>query len=92
MQKNVKAPHRRGGQSRRRVGAGRGNSTAPGETQALDGLMRQTIGRYRASDVDRRKIGRPLEEAILAKPNNTRVLAARFSLGGDGRGQVAISR
>ena len=54
---------------------------------ALDGVMRQTIGGYRASDVefvsafdvDRRKVGRPLEEAIFAKPNNTRVfqLAAR---------------
>lgn len=99
MQKNVKAAHRRGGQSRQRVGAGRGNSAAPGETQALYGLMRQTIVRYRASDVDfvaafdvdRRKVGPPLEQAIFAKPNNTRVLAARFSLGGDGRGQVAIS-
>jgi myo-inositol-1-phosphate synthase len=48
---------------------------------ALDGVMRQTIGGYRASDVefvsafdvDRRKVGRPLEEAIFAKPNNTRV-------------------
>jgi myo-inositol-1-phosphate synthase len=48
---------------------------------ALDGVMRQTIGGYRASDVefvaafdvDKRKVGRPLEEAIFAKPNNTRV-------------------
>ena len=48
---------------------------------ALDGVMRQTIGGYRASDVefvaafdvDQRKVGRPLEEAIFAKPNNTRV-------------------
>ena len=40
-----------------------------------------TIGGYRASDVefvaafdvDKRKVGRPLEEAIFAKPNNTRV-------------------
>jgi myo-inositol-1-phosphate synthase len=48
---------------------------------ALDGLMHQTIGGYRASDVefvsafdvDKRKVGRPLEEAIFAKPNNTRV-------------------
>src|SRR6202050_3293637 len=48
---------------------------------ALDGVMHQTIGGYRASDVefvaafdvDVRKVGRPLEEAIFAKPNNTRV-------------------
>ena len=48
---------------------------------AVDGVMHQTIGGYRASDVefvaafdvDKRKVGRPLEEAIFAKPNNTRV-------------------
>ncbi len=48
---------------------------------ALDGVMRQTVGGYRASDVefvaafdvDVRKVGRPLEEAIFAKPNNTRI-------------------
>ena len=48
---------------------------------ALEGVMRQTIGSYRCSDVefvaafdvDRRKVGRPLEEAIFAKPNCTRV-------------------
>src|SRR5215472_18620266 len=48
---------------------------------ALDGVMRQAIGGYRcgdiefvaAFDVDRRKIGHPLEEAIFAKPNCTRV-------------------
>src|SRR6202020_3112069 len=48
---------------------------------ALDGVMHQVIGGYRASDVefvsafdvDKRKVGRPLEEAIFAKPNNTRV-------------------
>ena len=48
---------------------------------ALEGVMRQTIGGYRCSDVefvaafdiDRRKVGRPLEEAIFAKPNCTRV-------------------
>src|SRR5215469_7101567 len=47
----------------------------------LDGVMRQSIGGYSCSDiefvaafdVDRRKIGRPLEEAIFAKPNCTRV-------------------
>jgi myo-inositol-1-phosphate synthase len=48
---------------------------------ALDGVMRQSIGGYRCSDVefvaafdvDRRKVGRPLEEAIFAKPNCTRI-------------------
>jgi myo-inositol-1-phosphate synthase len=48
---------------------------------ALDGVMRHTIAGYRASevefvaafDVDRRKVGRRLEEAIFARPNNTRV-------------------
>jgi myo-inositol-1-phosphate synthase len=48
---------------------------------ALEGLMRQSIGGYgcgdiefvAAFDVDRRKVGRPLEEAIFAKPNCTRV-------------------
>jgi len=47
----------------------------------LEGLMRQSIGGYRcgdiefvaAFDVDRRKVGRPLEEAIFAKPNCTRI-------------------
>src|SRR5215472_16340125 len=47
----------------------------------LDGVMRQSIGGYSCSDiefvaafdVDRRKIGRPLEEAIFAKPNCTRI-------------------
>ena len=48
---------------------------------AIDGVMRHVIGGYRANDiefvaafdVDKRKVGRPLEEAIFAKPNNTRV-------------------
>ena len=47
----------------------------------LDGVMRQSIGGYNCSDIefvaafdiDRRKVGRPLEEAIFAKPNCTRV-------------------
>jgi myo-inositol-1-phosphate synthase len=47
----------------------------------LDGVMRQSIGGYSCSDIefvaafdiDRRKVGRPLEEAIFAKPNCTRV-------------------
>src|SRR5215831_9873542 len=48
---------------------------------SLDGIMRPSIGGYRCSDVefvgafdvDRRKVGRPLEEAIFAKPNCTRI-------------------
>jgi myo-inositol-1-phosphate synthase len=48
---------------------------------ALDGVMRATIGGYRcgdiefvaAFDVDQRKVGHPLEEAIFAKPNCTRI-------------------
>jgi myo-inositol-1-phosphate synthase len=47
----------------------------------LDGVMRQSIGGYgcgdiefvAAFDVDRRKVGHPLEEAIFAKPNCTRI-------------------
>jgi myo-inositol-1-phosphate synthase len=48
---------------------------------ALEGIMRHSIGGYRCSDVefvaafdvDRRKVGHPLEEAIFAKPNCTRI-------------------
>jgi myo-inositol-1-phosphate synthase len=47
----------------------------------LEGVMRHAIGGYNcgdiefvaAFDVDRRKVGRPLEEAIFAKPNCTRI-------------------
>src|SRR5262249_4632278 len=47
----------------------------------LEGVMRHSIGGYRcgdvefvaAFDVDRRKVGRSLEEAIFAKPNCTRI-------------------
>ena len=47
----------------------------------LQGVMRESIGDYACSDVefvaafdiDRRKVGRPLEEAIFAKPNCTRI-------------------
>src|SRR3984893_7222152 len=55
---------------------------------ALDGVMHQVIGGYRASDVefvsafdvDKRKVGRPLEEAIFAKPNNTRVFQSSLPI------------
>ena len=48
---------------------------------ALEGVMRQSIDGYRcgdiefvaAFDIDRRKVGHPLEEAIFAKPNCTRI-------------------
>ena len=48
---------------------------------AVEGIMRQTIGGYSCSDVefvaafdiDRRKVGHALEEAIFAKPNCTRI-------------------
>src|SRR5260370_41805766 len=48
---------------------------------AIDGVIRPSIGSYSCADVafvaafdiDRRKIGRPLEEAIFAKPNCTRI-------------------
>jgi myo-inositol-1-phosphate synthase len=48
---------------------------------ALDGVMRHSIGGYScgdvefvaAFDIDRRKVGHPLEEAIFAKPNCTRI-------------------
>src|SRR5260370_14422082 len=51
------------------------------EGDALEGVMQHSIGGYRcgdiefvaAFDVDRRKVGRPLEEAIFAKPNCTRI-------------------
>jgi myo-inositol-1-phosphate synthase len=48
---------------------------------AAEGVMRYSIGGYRcgdiefvaAFDVDRRKVGHPLEEAIFAQPNCTRI-------------------
>jgi len=49
------------------------------DQQQYSGLMHPSLGGLRpgdidvvaAFDVDRRKVGRPLEEAIFAKPNNT---------------------
>jgi myo-inositol-1-phosphate synthase len=51
------------------------------QAAALDGVMRHSIGGYSCSnvefvaafDIDRRKVGHPLEEAIFAKPNCTRI-------------------
>lgn len=50
-------------------------------TGAVGGLIHDAIGPYRASDVDfvlgididRRKVGKPLTQAIFAAPNNTQV-------------------
>ncbi len=55
---------------------------------ALDGLMRDRIGGYGCSDVefvaafdiDRRKVGYPLEEAIFAKPNCARIFQSALPL------------
>jgi myo-inositol-1-phosphate synthase len=52
-----------------------------GRGAALEGVMRPSIGGYGCSDiefvaafdVDRRKVGHSLEEAIFAKPNCTRI-------------------
>src|SRR5947207_13142189 len=48
----------------------------------VTGLMHPELGGYRvedievvaAFDIDRRKVGRPLEEAIFAAPNNTKMI------------------
>jgi myo-inositol-1-phosphate synthase len=55
---------------------------------SVDGIMRQSIGGYLCSDVefvaafdvDRRKVGRPLEEAIFAKPNCTRIFQSALTV------------
>jgi myo-inositol-1-phosphate synthase len=60
---------------------------AGGETV---GLAHPQIGPYRASDIevvaafdiDARKVGRPLEEAIFAPPNNTKVFCASIPSSG----------
>jgi myo-inositol-1-phosphate synthase len=54
-----------------------------GHGEALDGLMHPEIGGFRAGDmeivaafdVDRRKVGHPLEDAIFARPNCAMVIA-----------------
>ena len=55
---------------------------------SVDGIMRRSIGGYLCSDVefvaafdvDRRKVGRPLEEAIFAKPNCTRIFQSALTV------------
>ncbi len=59
---------------------------AGGETSEHEGLMHASIGGWRpvdlvfcaAFDVDSRKIGRPLEEAIFAPPNCAKVFQAEI--------------
>jgi len=58
---------------------------ASGETEVI-GLANPTVGEYAPSDikvvaaidVDARKVGRPLHEALFAPPNNTKVFFDRF--------------
>src|SRR5881398_2919330 len=53
-----------------------------GQPDASAGLMHADLGGYRvediavvaAFDIDRRKVGRPLEEVIFAAPNNTKII------------------
>ena len=55
--------------------------------RALEGLMRERVGRWTvqdieivaAFDVDERKVGRPLGEAVVAKPNCVQTLEADLS-------------
>lgn len=57
---------------------------------AYAGLMHPKVGPYRVSDiklvaafdVDRRKVGRPLEEAIFAPPNCTRIFQSQLPASG----------
>ena len=59
---------------------------ADGENAASAGLMHPEIGGWRpcdidvvaAFDIDRRKVGRPVEEAIFAKPNCTMVFQSEL--------------
>jgi myo-inositol-1-phosphate synthase len=58
--------------------------------EELNGVMRASVGDYRCSDievvaafdVDKRKVGRPLEEAIFAKPNCTVVFQKALPVSG----------
>jgi myo-inositol-1-phosphate synthase len=60
-----------------------------GDEQFIPGLMHSVLGGYRvrdieftvAIDVDRRKVGKDLSQAILAPPNNTKNFAAVPHLG-----------
>jgi myo-inositol-1-phosphate synthase len=60
------------------------------ENKELDGLMHPNIGGYRpgdmnvvaAFDIDRRKVGQPLHQAIFAKPNCTMVFQSELPSSG----------
>lgn len=60
------------------------------DVKTIDGLMHEEIGGVRphqirpvvAFDIDRRKVGRPLEEAIFAKPNCAEIFQAELSPSG----------
>src|SRR4051812_46976029 len=52
-----------------------GNGQAPGLMHAeLGGYRVEDVSVVAAFDIDRRKVGRPLEEAIFAAPNNTKTI------------------
>jgi myo-inositol-1-phosphate synthase len=61
--------------------------TEKGRPDRSLGLMHHNLGGYRPSDIefvaaidiDRRKVGRPLKEAVFAKPNCTKVFNPRIS-------------
>jgi myo-inositol-1-phosphate synthase len=67
-----------------------GRCRKSGDDDASLGLMHPVIGGYRADDVevvaafdiDARKVGRPLEEAVFALPNNTKVFQEHLSRSG----------
>src|SRR5688500_11447572 len=58
--------------------------------QHTEGLMHPDLGGYRvedievvaAFDIDRRKVGRPLEAAIFAAPNNTKTICRQLPRSG----------
>ncbi len=59
--------------------------------ELVPGLMHNVVGGYKISDiefvaafdVDKRKVGKPLNEAIYAKPNNTYTIIEKVSKWGD---------
>ena len=63
---------------------------ASGEADGAVGLLHATLGRYTpadvkvvaALDVDARKVGRPLHEAVFAPPNNTKAFYDEFTCEG----------
>ena len=65
-------------------------AAAGGDGEATVGLLHPTLGGYAAGDVefvaaidiDARKVGRPLHEAVFAPPNNTKVFHDGFRCDG----------